>query len=110
MQSSATAKYIRVSAFKARLVARNIQDLPVEEAINILKFTPKKAAEVIGKVLNSALANAEQISGVNVDSLAVKQVIINEGPTWKRFMPRSMGRANRINKRTSHITVVLEER
>ena len=110
MESRATAKFIRVSAFKARLVARNIKDLPVEEAINILKFTPKKAAKVIGKVLDSALANAEQISGVDVDSLTVKQVIVNEGPTWKRFMPRSMGRANRINKRTSHITVVLEER
>lgn len=110
MEAKATAKFIRISPFKARLVARNIKGMPVEDAINVLKFTPKKAAQVIGKVLDSALANAEQIPGVDVDALTVRQVIVNEGPTWKRFMPRSMGRANRINKRTSHITVVLEER
>lgn len=109
MQARATAKYMRVSAQKARLVARNIKGLPVEDAINILKFTPKKAARILGKVLDSAVANAEQVPGVDVDALSVKQVIINEGPTWKRFMPRAMGRVNRILKRTSHITVVVEE-
>ena len=109
MQAKATAKYMRISARKARLVARNIKGKPVEEALNILKFTPKKSAEVITKVLNSAVANAEQLPGVDIDSLLVRQVIINEGPSWKRFMPRAMGRANRIIKRTSHVTVVVEE-
>ncbi len=109
MQAKATAKYMRISARKARLVARNIKGKPIEEALNILKFTPKKSAEVITKVLNSAVANAEQLPGVDIDSLLVRQVIINEGPSWKRFMPRAMGRANRIIKRTSHVTVVVEE-
>ncbi len=109
MEARALAKYIRVSPQKARLVARNIQGRPVEEAMNILKFTPKKAAKLIGKVLHSAVANAEQISGVDIDALVVKSVVINPGPTWKRIMPRSMGRAYRILKRTSHICVVVEE-
>ncbi|MGE4299757.1 MAG: 50S ribosomal protein L22 [Desulfovibrionaceae bacterium] len=109
METKATAKYMRISARKVRLVAQNIKGMPVEQAINVLKFTPKKAAEVIGKVLDSAVANAEQMPGIDVDSLAVKQVVVNEGPTWKRFIPRAMGRATRIRKRTSHITVILEE-
>ncbi len=109
METRAIAKYIRLSPQKARLVARNIQGLPVEDAINILRFTPKKAAELIGKVLDSAVANAEQLPGVDVDTLVVKQVRIDEGPTLKRIRPRAMGRANRIFKRTSHITVVVEE-
>jgi large subunit ribosomal protein L22 len=109
MQARATAKYMRMSPRKARLVARNIKGKPVEEALNILKFTPKKSAEVISKVLHSAVANAGQLPGVDIDSLFVQQVIINEGPSFKRFMPRAMGRANRIIKRTSHVTVVVEE-
>lgn len=109
MEARALAKYIRVSPQKARLVAHNIQGRPVEEAMNILKFTPKKAAKLIGKVLHSAVANAEQISGVDIDTLIVKSVFINPGPTWKRIMPRSMGRAYKILKRTSHICVVVEE-
>lgn len=109
MKARATAKYMRISPRKARLVARNIQGKPVEEALNILKFTPRKSAEVIAKVLNSAVANAGQLPGVDIDSLHVHQVIVDEGPSWKRFMPRAMGRANRIIKRTSHITVVVEE-
>ncbi len=109
MEARAIAKYIRVSPQKARLVARNVQGRPVEEAMNILRFTPKKAARLIGKVLDSAVANAEQISGVDVDTLVVKSVVVNPGPTWKRIQPRSMGRAYRILKRTAHITVVVEE-
>ncbi|WP_028587356.1 50S ribosomal protein L22 [Desulfocurvus vexinensis] len=109
METRAIAKYVRLSPQKARLVARNIKGLPVEDAMNILRFTPKKAAEMIGKVLHSAIANAEQLPGVDVDSLVVKQVVIDEGPTMKRIMPRAMGRANRILKRTAHITVVVEE-
>ncbi len=109
MEAKAKAKFIRVSPRKARLVACNIKGKPVEDALNILKFTPKKAASIINKVLTSAVANAEQISGVDVDTLRVKDVVVNEGPTWKRIMPRSMGRAFKILKRTSHITVIVEE-
>lgn len=106
MEARAIAKFIRVSPRKARLVANNVNGRPVEDAMNILKFTPNKSADIIFKVMRSALANAEQ-AGADVDSLVVKQVIVNEGPTWKRFMPRSQGRANTILKRTSHITVIL---
>lgn len=109
METRAVAKYLRLSPQKARLVARNIKGMPVEDAMNILRFTPKKAARMISKVLHSAVANAEQLPGVDVDSLVVKQVLVNEGPTMKRIMPRAMGRANRILKRTAHITVVVEE-
>ncbi|WP_027185843.1 50S ribosomal protein L22 [Desulfovibrio inopinatus] len=109
MEAKAKAKFIRVSPRKARLVANNIKGKPVEDALNILKFTPKKAASILNKVLTSAVANAEQISGVDVDTLRVKDVVVNEGPTWKRIMPRSMGRAFKILKRTSHITVIVEE-
>lgn len=107
MEARATLKFIRVSPRKARLVARNVNGLPVEDALNILRFTPKKSADLIYKVMYSALANAQQ-AGADVDSLQVKQVVVNEGPSWKRIKPRSMGRANRILKRTSHITVILE--
>ena len=107
MESRATLKFTRISPRKARLVARNVNGLPVEDALNLLRFTPKKAAEIIYKVLYSAVANAQQI-GADVDNLQVKQVVVSDGPTWKRIKPRSMGRANRILKRTSHITVILE--
>ena len=107
MESRATLKFTRISPRKARLVARNVNGLPVEDALNLLRFTPKKAAEIMYKVLYSAVANAQQI-GADVDSLQVKQVVVSDGPTWKRIKPRSMGRANRILKRTSHITVILE--
>ncbi len=108
MEAKAIARYIRVSPRKARLVARNVKGLPVEDAMNILKFTPQKAGSVIYQVMHSALANAE-VANMDVDALKVKQVLVNEGPTWKRFMPRSQGRATSIMKRTSHITVILAE-
>ena len=109
MSARATAKFIRISPQKTRLVAKNIVGLPVEDAVNILKFTPKKAARILSKVLHSAVANAEQNAGLDVDLLEVKQVIVNQGPTHKRHRPRAMGRVNRILKPTSHITVVVEE-
>ena len=109
MESRATAKFMRVSPRKARLVAQNVKGLPVEDAMNILKFTPNKPADVIFGVLRSALANAEQLPGIDVDAMVVKQIVINEGPTWKRFLPRAQGRATQIRKRTSHITVILAE-
>lgn len=107
MESKAIGRYIRISPRKARLVAKNVNGLPVEDALNLLRFTPKKAAELIYKVLHSALANA-QVAGGDVDAMKVKQVLIEDGPVWKRFNPRSQGRAHRIIKRTSHIIVILE--
>lgn len=109
MEARALAKHTRVSPRKTRLVAKNIKGKPVEDALNILAFTPKKAARILSKVLRSAIANAEQLPGVDIDTLYVKQVRIDEGPTWKRIMPRAMGRATRILKRTSHITVIVDE-
>ena len=109
MESRAIAKYQRVSPRKARLVARNVQGLGVEEAMNLLRFTPNKSAGIIYGVVKSALANASQLGGVDVDAMVVKEVLVNEGPTWKRFMPRAQGRASKIHKRTSHITVILQE-
>ncbi len=108
MESKAIAKYQRVSPRKTRLVAQNVKGLPVEDALNMLKFTPNKPAGVLYGVVRSALANANQ-SNIDVDSMIVKDVIVNEGPTWKRFMPRSQGRAMHIRKRKSHITVILAE-
>ncbi|WP_243545569.1 50S ribosomal protein L22 [Pseudodesulfovibrio tunisiensis] len=109
MEAKAVAKFIRVSPRKTRLVAQNVKGKPVEEALNILRFTPKKPAKILSKVLFSAVSNAEQMPGVDVDSLIVDNIIVNEGPTWKRIQPRAMGRAYRIRKRTSHITVVVKE-
>lgn len=108
MEAKAIAKFQRVSPRKTRLVARNVQGKGVEEALNILRFTPNKPAGVILDVLKSALANASQLS-VNVDAMFVKEVVVNEGPSWKRFMPRAQGRATKIHKRTSHVTVILAE-
>ncbi|HBR05732.1 MAG TPA: 50S ribosomal protein L22 [Desulfovibrio sp.] len=109
MEAKAVAKFLRVSPRKTRLVAENIRGKSVEDALNILKFTPKKSARILSKVLYSAVANAEQLPGVDVDSLVVDTVLVNEGPTWKRIMPRAMGRAYRVRKRTSHITIVVKE-
>ena len=104
MESKATAKFVRVSPRKTRLVARNVKGMPVEDAMNVLRFTPNKPAGVILGVVRSALANAEHNASMDVD-----EILVNEGPTWKRFMPRAQGRASHIRKRTSHITVILAE-
>ena len=109
MESKATAKFVRVSPRKTRLVARNVKGMPVEAAMNLLRFTPNKPAGVILGVVRSALANAEHNASMDVDALVVKEILVNEGPTWKRFMPRAQGRATNIHKRTSHITVILAE-
>ena len=106
MESKATAKFVRVSPRKTRLVARNVKGMPVEAAMNLLRFTPNKPAGVILGVVRSALANAEHNASMDV---VVKEILVNEGPTWKRFMPRAQGRATNIHKRTSHITVILAE-
>jgi large subunit ribosomal protein L22 len=109
MEAKSVAKFVRVSSQKTRLVAANIRGKNVEDARKILKYTPKKAAEILSKVLHSAIANAEQLGGVDVDTLKVKDVIVNDGPSWKRIRPRAMGRAYRVLKRTSHITVIVQE-
>lgn len=109
MEAKSVAKFVRVSSQKTRLVAATIRGRNVEDARNILKFTPKKAASVLSKILHSAIASAEQLGGVDVDTLIVKNIIINDGPSWKRIRPRAMGRAYRVLKRTSHITVIVSE-
>lgn len=108
MEARAIAKYVSISPQKTRLVAANIKGKSVEDAVNILKFTPKKSAAVLSKVLHSAIANAEQ-NGSDVDNLYVKFVKVDGGPTAKRIQPRSMGRAFRILKRTSHVTIIVDE-
>ena len=101
----AVHKYAKGSSFKVRLVADQIRQKSVEEALNILSFSNKGAAKLVKKVLNSAISNAEHNDGLDIDELKVSSVYIDEGSTMKRIRPRAKGRANRILKRTSHITV-----
>ena len=108
--AKATAKTVRTSPRKARLVIDLIRGKSVAEAISILKFTPNKAAGIIEKVLMSAVANAENNFGLEKANLVVSETFANEGPTMKRFRPRAKGSASPINKRTSHITVVVSEK
>ncbi|QJA05735.1 50S ribosomal protein L22 [Thermosulfurimonas marina] len=110
MEARATARYVRISPYKARPVIDLIRGKPVQEALQILEFTPKKAARIIKKVLESAIANAEHNYNMDPDRLYVKRAYVDEGPRWKRIWPRAWGRASRILKRTSHITVVVEEK
>ncbi|GAB4283981.1 MAG: 50S ribosomal protein L22 [Coriobacteriia bacterium] len=110
MEAKATARYARVSPRKARLVVDLVRGKSVHEAEAILKFTPRAAAEVVGKVVASAAANAEQNLKLRPETLYISEAYVNEGPTLKRIRPRAMGRANRIDKRTSHITVVVKQR
>ena len=110
MQATAIHKFARGSAQKARLVADQIRGENVEKALEILTFSNKKAAEVlVKKVLNSAIANAEHNEGADIDELFVKTILVDDGPTMKRIMPRAKGRADRIIKRTSHITVIVSD-
>lgn len=105
MTATARLKGARISAQKARLVADQVRGKPVEEALNILTFSPKKAAGLIKKVLDSAIANAEHNEGADVDELKVASIFVDEGMTLKRIRPRAKGRADRIMKRSCHITV-----
>jgi len=109
MESRACAKYQRVSPRKTRLVAENIRGMQVEVALNVLRLTPNKPAGILLNVMKSALSNASQLAGVDVDTMVVKEILVNEGSAWKRFMPRAQGRASKIAKSTSHITVILAE-
>lgn len=103
-------RFLRISPRKVRLVVDQIRGKEVESALNILKFTPKRAAAIVTKVLRTAIANAETTQSVDVDRLYVKRVTVDGGGMWKRFMPRAQGRASRIRKRLSHVTIVIDER
>lgn len=105
----AKLRYLRIAPRKARLVVDLVRGKNVEEAINILTFTHRAASEPVRKLIESALSNAEE-ADADVDRLFVKEIYVDEGPTLRRFRPRAMGRATRINKRTSHVTCVLGER
>ena len=110
MEIKAIAKYIRVSPRKIRLLMREIRGKKVEEALNVLAFAPQKGAPILRKLVNSAIANASQRPDTDVDKLFIKHLFADEGPTLKRFRPRAMGRATRIRRRTSHLTIILDEK
>jgi large subunit ribosomal protein L22 len=109
MQVISTYRFARISAFKARDVAREVQGLPVSAALDVLAFSPRKAAGLIAKTLKSALANAENNHQLRPEALVVKEAVIGEGPTLKRFQPKARGSAGPIRKRTSHIRIVLTD-
>ncbi len=109
MEAIAKHRFARTSAQKARLVADQVRGLPVDKALNILTFSPKKAAALVKKVLESAIANAEHNEGADIDALRVATIMVDEGPSMKRIRPRAKGRADRILKRTAHITVVVSD-
>jgi len=110
METTATLKYARISPQKARLVADQIRGLSVEPALQTLQFSSKKGAAIMKKLLESAIANAEHNDGADIDELKVSTVFVDAGPTYKRIQARAKGRANRILKRTSHITVAVAEK
>lgn len=110
METRAVARFVRISPRKVRLLMDQVRGKGVEEALNSLTFAPQKGARLLKKLIDSAVANAEQNSSADVDTLYIKRLYANEGPTAKRFRPRALGRATRIRKRTSHLTVVLEDR
>ena len=107
MEAKAILRTVRISPQKARLVADQVRGLPVARALDLLKFSDKKAAEIIYKVVYSATSNAENNSGADVDELKISSIMVDEGPILKRFMARAKGRGTRILKRTSHITVIV---
>lgn len=109
-EAKAVARYVRIAPRKAGLVVDLIRGKKTGEALAILRLTPKAASPIIEKVLISAIANAENNFKMNPDNLIVSEAYANQGSTMKRFRPRAMGRASRINKRTSHITIVLSEK
>ena len=107
--TSAKLTNAKISAQKVRLVADQIRSMPVERALDVLTFSNKKAAALVKKVLESAIANAEHNEGADIDELKVKTIFIDQGPTMRRWRPRAKGRVNHIIKRTSHITVTVAE-
>lgn len=109
MQVKSTYRFARISAFKAREVTREIQGLPASDALDLLRFVPKKAAGLVRKTLASAVANAENNNNLNVANLVVQEAVVGEGPTFKRFQPKARGSAGPVRKRTSHIRIVLTD-
>jgi large subunit ribosomal protein L22 len=109
MQIKSIYRGARISAFKCREVTREIQGLPVAAALDLLAFTPRKAAVLIAKTLKSAVANAENNNNLRVDRLVVQEATVGEGPTFKRFQPKARGSAGPIRKRTSHIRIILTD-
>ncbi|PAR28742.1 50S ribosomal protein L22 [Vibrio metoecus] len=110
MEAIAKHNFARISPQKARLVADQVRGKSVDQALELLTFSNKKAAELVKKVLESAIANAEHNEGADIDDLRVAKIFVDEGPVMKRIMPRAKGRADRILKRSSHITVVVADR
>ncbi|KKA44789.1 MULTISPECIES: 50S ribosomal protein L22 [Salinivibrio] len=110
MEAIAKHRFARISPQKARLVADQVRGKDVAQALELLTFSNKKAADLVKKVLESAIANAEHNEGADIDDLSVAKVFVDEGPIMKRIMPRAKGRADRILKRSSHITVVVADR
>ena len=103
------ARFVRISPQKVRLVMDEIRGKKIEEAVNMLSFAPQKGARILKKLIESAVANAEGNGNIDVDALYIKRIYADDGPTMKRWRPRALGRATRINKRTSHLTVILDE-
>lgn len=110
METVAKLNFARISPQKCRLVADQVRGMPVERAIQLLSFSNKKAAELVKKVLESAIANAEHNDGADIDALKVAKIYVDQGPTMKRMHARAKGRGNRILKRTSHITVTVADK
>ena len=110
METVAKLTNTRISPQKVRLVADQVRGLPIEQALQILTFSPKKAAVLVKKVLESAIANAEHNDGADIDELKVSKIYVDQGPTLKRMRARAKGRGTRILKRTSHITVAVAEK
>jgi len=110
VEVQAKARFVRISPRKARLSADLVRGKKVQNALTELAFCQKAGGKIITKLLKSALANADQLGSIEIDGLFVKRIFVDEGPTMKRFRPRAMGRATRIRKRTSHITVILDEK
>lgn len=110
MEVRANSKYLQISTRRMRLVADLVRGKMVNDAIEILRFTNKKGAKLISKGIKSAVANAEHTKQIDVDTLYIKRIMVDGGPMIKRWLPRAMGRANRVLKHTSHLTVILEEK
>ena len=110
MEVKAVARYVRIPPQKVRLIMDEVRGKKVEEAIRMLTFSPQKGAHLLRKLINSAVANAEANKELDVDTLFIKKIFADQGPTMKRFRPRAMGRATRVIKRMSHLTVILDEK
>lgn len=109
METRAVARFVRISPQKIRVVMKQVRGKRVEEALGLLSFAPQKGAKILKKLIDSAVANAEENTSSDVDSLYIARIYADEGPTLKRWRPRALGRATRILKRTSHVTVVLDD-